>query len=265
MKYGNLTDPSRPVLKEIDRIFKTGFDFAEISIEGPEGYPDRLLEQKEAIIDLIQSHGSFATAHMAWWAELASAYENVRQAWIVQVKQAIRAARVLRAQKFNVHSHVRGLYLQHKTACADTLERLTDSLKEIIEFAQDEGIVFMLENSASKRDVAKFDDFNQIIKVVPNIEVHVDIAHAYLHGGLTHIDQFLRGFKGQIQHLHISDNLGKDDDHLPLGYGKINFERVVKTLKRIKYDGTITFEIFQKKKEGLSHSLKTFKRLWEKV
>jgi sugar phosphate isomerase/epimerase len=123
----------------------------------------------------------------------------------------------------------------------------------------------MLENSASKRDISQFADFEEVVKSIPDLSIHVDIAHAYLHGGLAHIDQFLRGFRDRLAHVHVSDNHGKDDEHLPVGEGKINFERVVKTLKRIKYDGTITFEIFQRKKEGLPRSLVTFKRLWDRI
>jgi len=264
-QYGNITDPSRPILKEIDRIIKLGFDFIEISVEGPEGTPDYLLPVKNEIIGRIRSQGLFATGHIAWWAELASLYQGVRKAWLVETKKAIDTARVLQLQKVNVHSHVRGLYMQHQSARQQTIDQMIESLGNLLDYAEGQGVELMLENSASRRDIAKFEDFNRVVQALPNLGVHVDIAHAYLHGRLGHIDQYLRSFKNRLSHIHISDNFGKDDDHLPIGQGKINFERVVKTLKRIKYDGTITFEIFQKKKEGIPRSLTTFKRLWNRM
>lgn len=46
-KFGNLTNPSIDILREIRTIKRMGFDFVEIGIEGPEGKPEKLLKKKK--------------------------------------------------------------------------------------------------------------------------------------------------------------------------------------------------------------------------
>ncbi|MBI9085708.1 MAG: hypothetical protein JEZ11_19075 [Desulfobacterales bacterium] len=40
----------------------------------------------------------------------------------------------------------------------------------------------------------------------------------------------------------MSDNLGKSDDHLPLGRGSINFQKFAKALKASGYADTVTLD-----------------------
>jgi sugar phosphate isomerase/epimerase len=47
-----------------------------------------------------------------------------------------------------------------------------------------------------------------------------------------------------IAHVHFSDNRSSNDHHMPLGVGNIDWENVVRTLKAIGYDETITLEVF---------------------
>ena len=56
--------------------------------------------------------------------------------------------------------------------------------------------------------------------------------------------KFINCFRGRLGHVHISDNSGKRDDHLPVGEGNFDFKRFVSELKKSGYDNTITLEIF---------------------
>ncbi|MBT7062709.1 sugar phosphate isomerase/epimerase, partial [Candidatus Woesearchaeota archaeon] len=58
------------------------------------------------------------------------------------------------------------------------------------------------------------------------------------------IEKYFKVFGKNIIHIHISDNFGEEDDHLQLGDGKINWKKVAKLLKKYKYNGTITPEVF---------------------
>ena len=74
------------------------------------------------------------------------------------------------------------------------------------------------------------------------------------------IKDYIFTFKDNLEHIHMHDNHGEGDEHLPLGAGDINFERIVKWLKQINYDKTITFEVFTSKEDAKSSMVK-FKRL----
>jgi sugar phosphate isomerase/epimerase len=43
--------------------------------------------------------------------------------------------------------------------------------------------------------------------------------------------------------LHLSDNNGIEDQHLPLGMGGIDFDSLARGVKRVGFDGLLTIEI----------------------
>ncbi len=43
--------------------------------------------------------------------------------------------------------------------------------------------------------------------------------------------------------VHVHDNKGKEDDHMPLGWGKLPLEGIVRSLRRAGFDGIWTLEI----------------------
>lgn len=71
------------------------------------------------------------------------------------------------------------------------------------------------------------------------IGIVLDTGHANLEG---QIQSFLREIPNKITHVHISDNNGQTDEHLGLGYGSIDWEQFVKTLKEIGFSGTVLTE-----------------------
>jgi len=71
------------------------------------------------------------------------------------------------------------------------------------------------------------------------IGIVMDIGHANLEG---HIESFFNLLADKIVHIHASDNDGSDDQHLGIGYGKIDYEWVAQTLKKIGYDKSVIIE-----------------------
>jgi len=47
----------------------------------------------------------------------------------------------------------------------------------------------------------------------------------------------------RLKAVHIHDNRGKEDSHLPVFFGNIQWEPLVKTLQEIGYEGVFSFEI----------------------
>ena len=48
------------------------------------------------------------------------------------------------------------------------------------------------------------------------------------------IDEFLDQLKDRISHVHIHDNMGKKDEHLPLGEGTVNWKQIMEKLSNYK-------------------------------
>ncbi len=83
----------------------------------------------------------------------------------------------------------------------------------------------------------------------------LDVGHAHIS---NEISLFLKAFKDKIVHIHVSDNVGEIDQHLGIGYGKINWQEFSESLKRISYSRTVMVESV----EHVEESLKKLKSLF---
>jgi sugar phosphate isomerase/epimerase len=84
------------------------------------------------------------------------------------------------------------------------------------------------------------------------LKLTLDIGHAHIGDkeGRRALD-FIEMFPDRISHIHASDNFGQEDNHLPVGTGTVNFPEIIKALKEIGYDDTITLEVFSKDRDYL--------------
>jgi len=70
-------------------------------------------------------------------------------------------------------------------------------------------------------------------------KIALDIGHAFL----THdLNQFIQRFQGSIHYVHIHNNLGEKDDHLPLDEGRIDWRQTVKALVKNGFQGPFVIE-----------------------
>jgi len=99
----------------------------------------------------------------------------------------------------------------------------------------------------SVKDFTKFyEEINEDIGLV------FDVGHANLNG---QTERFLTVFADKIVHMHAHDNRGKDDEHLGIGRGTIDWENVASLLRRVSYDKTVIVESFEHVKKSM-HKLK---------
>ncbi|MBI5035825.1 sugar phosphate isomerase/epimerase [Candidatus Micrarchaeota archaeon] len=103
--------------------------------------------------------------------------------------------------------------------------------------------------------------FNSLenIQKITSLDMIVDVGH--IHIGEKDYGSSLKDFlgSGKVKHFHLSDNSGLRDDHLPLGEGTINWEKVKRTLEEHNYSGGVTFECYRTGSEGIVDS----KKFWE--
>ncbi len=78
-----------------------------------------------------------------------------------------------------------------------------------------------------------------------NLGICIDVGHAYISqdAGREPIRNYLERYKGQLVHLHLHDNFGDADEHLPLGDGSIDWQDLADTLKAIDYRGPAVLEL----------------------
>jgi sugar phosphate isomerase/epimerase len=266
-KFGLLTDPTQPVPDEIVRFHRLGFDYTEIGIEEPKATPRILMSQKDKILNLLASNGMFAVGHTAYWVNFGSSLEKARRGWIDEAKDMIHAAAELNVGLLNFHFYSRlGTVGVTEESRNVFLENFTSAMRELTIFAKTEKVDLMLENVPSEEGhpLESIEYFSEVMRAIPELRFHLDAPHAFIEGGVKGIRGYVEAFGDRLAHIHLHDNHGKYDEHLPLGRGKIDFRKVVKLLKEINYDKTITFEVFTSHGDAV-RSRDFFKKLWNKT
>lgn len=146
---------------------------------------------------------------------------------------------------------------------AELLERNAEALAELAADAGERGLVLMLENLGSVLGTA--DELRPLFEASPDLRFHLDVGHANLGRGISgsnRTHELLAAFGDRLAHVHVSDNLGLDDLHLPLGAGTVDWRAVVRALKDVGWDGPVTLEIFSATPRHLESSRDLWLAWW---
>jgi sugar phosphate isomerase/epimerase len=86
-------------------------------------------------------------------------------------------------------------------------------------------------------------DFDRLMAELrsPWIGRTLDIGHAHIN---NHLEEFLRQPFDRMFNIHLHDNLGAEDQHLPVGEGTIPWGAILPRIAREGYRGPLTFEFF---------------------
>jgi len=254
-------------LPQIARFHRLGFDLVEIGIEEPSGTPQVLLRERDAILHSLSEHEMLSVGHTAYWVGFGSAHEKARRGWIDEAKEMIRVASELQINLLNFHFYVgHGRVGASEESKGIFLENFIDAMKELNQHAVGFNVDLMLENVPPVKHtlLESVDCFSQIMNSVPALRFHLDVAHAFIENGMRGVKRYVKAFEDRLAHVHMHDNHGELDEHLPLGKGNIDFRKVIELLKAIGYDKTVTFEVFTSESDAV-RSRKIFERQWRKT
>lgn len=118
-----------------------------------------------------------------------------------------------------------------------------DKLKILAKYIENKDITVCLENLT--RINRNADDILDIIDRVnsPKLGVCLDTGHLNL-TEFKDQSEFILKANDKLKALHIANNDGTSDQHtMPFARGSIDFEKIVKALKTIGYDGAFNLEI----------------------
>ena len=91
------------------------------------------------------------------------------------------------------------------------------------------------------------ESFGPAFNAIPDLRMTLDIGHAQLLSQHNTSFRFIEDHFSRIAHLHVHDNHGgtsvKDDLHLPLGDGIVDYPAIIASLMNRGYDSTITMEV----------------------
>lgn len=257
-KFGTTTNPSLNVVSEIREIASFDFDFVEVGIEEPGGAPRIVAKKAPEINRIMKKHGMFTLGHAPWWIDLGSPHEIVRDAWAEECKKIIDAGKKINTQKITFHAHSQSMLLSDKAALKEVISNYIGNMASLVDYAGDDMVV-MLENTT---EMSSLKDFERIVSKVKGLGVNLDIGHAFIAGGTKSVSAHIKKLGKRIEHIHMHDNHGKMDEHLPVGVGNIDFRKVIESLKKIKYDKTISIEVFVPERIITRISSEIVRELW---
>lgn len=228
-------------LKEsIEFAQRHSFDCLEIWADFPHAYPDFTnKKERKAIKKTVNDTGMDLAVHSPMFnINIASLNPGIRTESIRQVKSSIDLAADLEAKIVVLHPGTTPFSLPEIKKVAQ--ERNLEALNACLILAKKRGVELVLENiglSQNNLD-SSLDEFCLLVETL-KVGVAFDLAHAYLSWG---IPATLERLKEKIIHVHINDAKKREDSHLPVGLGEIDYSIVKDFLA--KFEGMMIIEVF---------------------
>lgn len=232
MKIGIMNNPSKSVYDEAAFCGKTGFDFLDLTIEGPHA----TTVDVSRLQPILDTYGLTITGHTDPCLPYAYPIQTVRDACLLELTRCAKILSATGAKVMNIHP----CYFCPPAMKRDLLEFAIEALPPIVAMAASHGLTMVFENFKAPFD--RVSTFKTLLAAVPDLKLHLDFGHANF--GRDSYELFCKELGEHIQHVHFSDNRSRSDDHMPLGVGTVDWKKAVKLLKATGYDSTITLEVF---------------------
>ena len=252
MQYGAMNFPVNPILDEIKMIAAMGFDYLELTMDPPYAHYSVIREYKEDILKALGACSLGLVCHLPSFVYTADFTESIRKASLDEMLNSIEVAAELGVSKAVLHpSMVSGLGIY----VMDTVRKYAfQSLEAIAEKAEKKGICLCFENMFPNYGFfSEPEEFVEIFEKFPEFMLTLDIGHANIESKKSgkRILDFIEKLGTRIGHIHVSDNSGKKDEHLPVGKGTVPFPKIIRVLKKAGYQNTVTLEIFTEDRRHL--------------
>jgi len=251
MLYGAMNFPIRPVLEELEAISGLGFDYMELAMDAPQAHYRMIHQQKEELLRTLDRCKMGLICHLPTFVSTADLTDSLRETSLNEVLESLEVAADLRPLKVVLHpSYIAGLGV---FVMDQARQYALKSLEAIVEKADQLGICLCIENMFPRsHSLVDPEDFVEVFERFSTLKLTLDTGHAHIEskGGKKTLD-FIERFYDRIGHIHANDNFGKEDNHLPIGVGTIDFLLIIKALKGIGYDETVTLEVFSRDRDYL--------------
>jgi len=232
MKFGYVfwyeDGPLSSILKQAE---KWELDFVEICLDYP--WPDafsegEILAAKKLLAEIgvdVAFHGPLGGIL------LFHPRKEMVDAAVKIHKKCLKFVANLNPLYYNFHIKTYPLELRIKGNEKTALQNCLNGLDELIELARELDVRLVLENSTRTGYLVPFKEM-----LSRKIDFNLDVGHWFAgKRGYEMLEKLVNRLKERISLLHLHDCKFLDTpikDHLPLGQGDINFNRVFKALKK---------------------------------
>ena len=219
-------------IDELLEVSKLGYPFVEISLNDPAtvtGWIPQLREIKD----------KYGISFLAHYPNEDNPLDvNVlRNKFLPRIKNLMELSRKLDITKATIH-----FWIDQRWLPANLIPGKLELLSRIVDYGNEYGIIVCIENLSERAE-----SFGSAFEAIPDLRMTLDIGHAQLLAKQNTSFRFIEDHFSRIAHLHVHDNRGgtsvKNDLHLPLGEGIVDYTAIITSLIKKGYDSTITMEV----------------------
>ncbi|MCD6220758.1 sugar phosphate isomerase/epimerase [bacterium] len=235
----------------LEEAFQKAKEFGIDSIEWFDANGEFLtLDRIKRIVEFAKEFNirtSYHAPYIGKWDLGTQSPENISQ----RLEEILEYAVKLSADLITLHM---GSYLFEETR-EYGVRKVVGEISKVSKHAENFGIYLCVENSTTchnKNEIGtQTEDFLYLFDKVksPAIGMTLDVGHAHITKNLF---KLLECFNHKIHNIHLHDNNGIEDQHLPPGKGTIPWDDFFSALSEINYKGTFTLEFPEDKTQFLS-------------
>jgi sugar phosphate isomerase/epimerase len=206
----------------------------------------------ERLQELRSSYELEFSVHAPYADTNLSADDDLIREWVLKrIRASIRFASELEAKYIVIHPGWTTATEPFMRGRSWSLN--IRSLRWLHKYAGDYGVDCLLENVPNSTPylLVTVDDFRLFDEeMTPQLNYVLDVGHAHLQG---EVFDFIDMLGPKIKHVHVSDNEGLQDQHLPIGEGTVDWKVVMGALKKSGFDGWVVVESYNNMVESLSY------------
>jgi sugar phosphate isomerase/epimerase len=231
----------RPLVDVRHKLIRLGTKNIEIADSGYHSLNPKIVEQLQ---ELRASYDLEYSIHAPYADTNLSADDDLIREWVLKrIRYSIRFASDLEARCVVIHPGWTTATDRFMKGRAWELN--IRSLHWLQRYSQEYGVPLLIENVPPPTPylLITVEDFNLFFDEEQiDMRMVLDVAHANIQ---SEVFEFLKMHGDKIEHIHVSDNRGRKDQHLPIGEGEINWSMVVESIKATGFDNWLVIESYR--------------------
>jgi len=236
---------------DVEFLAQAGLSFAEIDLREP-----YLVRQQQR--ELAELRDRYGIVYLAHGPNEGNPFDvdTIDRVLGPMVCELLQVTAELGIGLFTQH-----LWLDARFVGADVRAGKLGVLEAWLDCATRAGVVLCIEN-LSEHAVHFAPAFDRL----PDLGLTLDLGHGQILSSSNAAFDLMARFPDRVRHVHLHDNRGgdtvRDDLHLPIGQGCVDFARLLGALRATGYDAGLCLEV------GLEHvaeGCESIHRLWDTI
>lgn len=197
---------------------------------------------------LSELHNVKLSFHIPFCINISEMLLPLRKKDIRQLLKCIKVASELKVTHITLHVGNFFWFPVEPWMRKKALKRFVKSMREILKVCENKNVIVAIENVVPIPNESEYfllgdniEDFKFIFSQLNSeyLKFCLDTGHANIGEGVL---EYINNFHDKLSCIHYHDNNGSNDEHLPIGTGKVPWEDLAEGLINIKYNGPIISE-----------------------